>query len=132
MKFTKLFFGLLVTSLFFTACNKDDSIDDIDNKLQNRWAVTDALLYGRAPINDTIIYYTGTSADYFDFRSNGKVYSNWNGQVDTSDYQVIAGNKIVSEGDTVSIRVLTNSQLQLFTSNTSNGVIQELTINLKK
>lgn len=139
MKFKKLFFGLLLSSVFFAACSKDDDIDDVANKLQNRWVVQDALLFAAAPVNDTIIYFTGTSADYFDFRSDGKVYSHLNGETDTADYRLIAGNKIVSNldgsnvgEDTVEIRILTNSKLQLFNRNTDNTIAQELTINLTR
>lgn len=132
MKFKKVMFGLMLSSLFFAACNKDDSIDDVANKLQNRWAVTDGLLFAGAPVNDTILYYTGTSADYFDFRSNGKVYSSLNGEIDTSDYRIIAGNKVVVDNDTSEIRILTNSKLQVFNKNYDNPVVQELTINLSR
>lgn len=132
MKFKKLLFGLFVSSVLFVACSKDDNIDDVANKLQHRWAVTDALLFAGAPINDTIIYYSGTGADYFDFKSNGKVYSSLNGAVDSSDYRIIAGNKIVVDSDTAEIRVLTNSKLELFTKNTDNNVTQETTVKLNR
>ena len=133
MKFQKLIFGLLLSSILFAACNKNDDINDIDNKLQHRWAVTDALLYAGAPINDTIIYFTGTAADYFDFRNNGKVYTYLNGEADTSDYRIITGNKLVIDNqDTATIRILTNSNLQLYSRDINNGLVQETTVNMKR
>ena len=136
MKFNKAIFGLLMGTLLFAACSKSDSIDDVGDKLQHRWELTDLLLYGGAPLNDTIIFYQGTSADYFDFRNNGKVYTSFNNSVDTSNYRIISNNKIVVDNpviDTLSINILTNSKLQFFRRTVDNtGFAQEATFNLKR
>ena len=136
MKFKKAIFGLLLSTVLFAACSKNDDIDDVADKLQHRWALNDLLLYGGAPLNDTIVYYQGTSADYFDFRNNGKVYTNFNNSADTSNYRIIAGNKIVVDDptiDTLEIKILTNSKLQFFRRSVDNsGFAQEATFNLKR
>lgn len=132
MKFKKAFLGLLFSSVLFAACSKDDDIDDVDEQLQNRWSVTNAILFEGPPTSDTLLNYTGTAADYFDFRSNGQVYTSLNGLTDTSTYRVIAGNKIVVDTDTADIRILTNSNLQLFTKTIDNGITQETTVNLRR
>ena len=133
MNFKKLIFGLLLSTVLFSACSKNDSIDDVSSKIQHKWGLTDALIYAGPPVNDTIIYIVGTPADYFDFKVDGKLHTSINGENKIEDYTILPGNKIMYDNKTFSIRTLTNSKLQLYIKVLDgSGSFQESTINLKR
>src|SRR5690606_18804325 len=103
--------GLVATMFIFIACDKDD--DDVQASIQHKWSVNNAIFNVESPIFDTSYTYIGTANDYFDFRNDGKLYSHMDNQTDTVNYQFINDSKLLVDGDTFNISVLTNTQLQL-------------------
>ena len=82
-----------------------------------------------------ITTYTGTAADYADFRADGKVYAFVNSNHDTSAYVKISNTKmwITNSSDTFDIQTLTDMDLKLYRKETYNaGEYYETTITLKK
>ena len=84
---------------------------------------------------------TGQSTDYFDIRSDNKIYTSFNSESDTLNYTLqndstLLIKNLFTDGDgTLKIRALTDNSLKLYTketdsSNAANFV--EATFNLKK
>ncbi len=94
------------------ACNKDDdNKPTTPAKIQAKWKVASIVI--KAGDGDST--YTGTAADYADFRTDGKVYTSYAGAKDTALYTVVNDTKMVIDGDTADIKQLSDSQF-VFTS----------------
>ncbi|RYY64866.1 MAG: hypothetical protein EOO13_17955 [Chitinophagaceae bacterium] len=110
---------LLATAslLVFSSCDKDDDVttETALQRLQKVWKVDKlTTVYYTTPASATINY-TGQASDYYDFRTNGKLYTSVNGGLDTLDYNLINNTTIVVNNngsiDTGRITTLTNSKL---------------------
>ncbi len=118
MKTLRIFPLLAIATLFvFSSCDKDDDIstETALQRLQNVWKIDNIKTeYFTTPASATINY-TGQPSDYYDFRTNGKLYTSVNGSLDTLDYNLINNSTIVVNNngsiDTGRIDALTNSKL---------------------
>ncbi|MGZ3874728.1 MAG: hypothetical protein ACXVJD_17545 [Mucilaginibacter sp.] len=92
----KLAFLAVATCLMtgLHSCKKDgDKISPLT--IEGKWnMVSDSTFtgvgYSNHPVN-----YTGRAGDYFDFRTNGYLYTKEAGISDTLSYQLISDNKII-------------------------------------
>lgn len=104
---------LIAAVVFAVACDNDDDKGTSNNqaKIQAKWGVTSiqTLEVGVDTTN-----YTGVAADYYDFRNDGKFYTQVGDQKDTATYKIIDNNKIVLDGDTADIKTLSGSQLVIW------------------
>lgn len=108
---------LIGSALVLSSCDKDDDIstETALQRLQKTWKVDNIKTeFFTTPASATINY-TGQPADYYDFRTDGKLYTYLNGERDTMFYNLINNNTLVvnNEGaiDTGKITTLTNSKL---------------------
>lgn len=111
--------GVLAT-LLFSACNKKDdaTAQTTLQKLQYKWTFDkeyDNSFYGGLNHRDTTL---GVAGDYFDFRTDNKMYVKVGAFPDTLSYSLIGDTKIVftSGGfhDTAVIQVLNATNLQFY------------------
>jgi hypothetical protein len=77
---------VLIISLMLPACKKDKT-PSVTEKLMHKWSLvqTNDTLY-TPTASPVISSYTGTSTDYMDFRTDGKLYSFINNKYDTANY----------------------------------------------
>src|SRR5258705_2916151 len=104
----KIIFFTLIATLLITACKKNN--DTPVPSLQGKWGLINT--HYLEMDNGATIYednYTGTTADYIDFRNNNKVYSYVDSDRDTSVYQLLTNNQVVISGETFTIQSLTNA-----------------------
>ncbi|MES2112645.1 MAG: hypothetical protein V4577_28080 [Bacteroidota bacterium] len=97
--------------LCFYACKKVDGVANGKIEILGKWnVVSDSSNIG-VGIGNHSVDYTGKPGDYFDFRSDGHVYTKENEVLDTLDYSMISNTKIViSQFD-----VILNGQAQTST-----------------
>lgn len=120
MKLTKLIsaailFSMISLSIF--SCKKEStSPKTTQEKIAGRWKLQSSVRNNFYAGMAHITTYTGTAADYADFRSDNKVYSYVDGSYDTSAYGIISDTKIWIEYTTAvfDIQTLTDTQLKLY------------------
>ena len=123
MKKTTLFICSFVLSvLLFSACKKSDDSPTTLQRIQAKWTLQKEYYhdnYSGVDYRDTTY---GVSTDYADFRTDGKVYYNVGGNMDTASYSVLGDTKIITTysgtgfptySDTADILVLTDNELQV-------------------
>jgi hypothetical protein len=126
---------LLAGAALFTACRKSDSTTSktTQEKMLGKWSVVsqaDSAYYNGA-LHYTM--YTGVSTDYVDFRTDGKVYSNYQNQGDTSTYKVIDDSHFVLNSlDTALIKTLTDNSFVMYIKSTSGANWDAVSTTLKK
>jgi hypothetical protein len=82
---------LCIVILF--ACNKSE-IGKISNTLTGKWnLVSDSLISGIGPVSTPKIY-TGVAGDYFDFRTDNKLYLKEGALLDTFAYTLTSDSTI--------------------------------------
>jgi hypothetical protein len=122
-----------IATLFALSCDKKDSAPEAPS-LIHKWNLVNA--YYIEMDNGTVIdedNYVGTTADYWEFKSDNKFYSLVGGQKDTVDYQLLPDNKVMIDGDTATIQELTMNSAKLYQKySLSADTYFEYTINLKR
>ncbi len=106
----KVTLGLMASALLIASCNDDDdnNVQTTQEKIQHTWLVDSTTQRTVSSGADNTVTYTGTAADYFDFRSDGKLYYKVSVlPADTVAYSLIGDTKIVIDGDTSNIDTLT-------------------------
>ncbi len=129
----KIFLALCISAVAFTACKKDDAVAKTPQELAvAKWAVDKQIdndYYSSTNHPDTTY---GTTADYADFRNDGKVYLYIYGQRDTSTYSVQNATSMTIDGDPYTIVKLDNNNFQIYSKDTYGVDYYESTIYLKK
>lgn len=114
-----------------SSCDKDDNAKPSTlSKIQAKWGIQNILLDFDGTVDDST--YTGVSADYIDFRTDSKVYSQVNNEKDTSAYKLVNDSTLVIDTDTARIQQLSGSQFVITETNTELGEDAKITYNLKK
>lgn len=100
--------AILAAVVMAASCDKnnDKPANSTLLKIQAKWKVSSIKL--DAGEEDST--YTGVTADYIDFRTDGKVYTNIANEKDTSIYVLVNDTKLVVDGDTALIKQLSSSQ----------------------
>ncbi len=134
---TKLLSILLLTGIAFIACKKENTSTNnlSQDKIIGKWKLQSTVTNDFYAGTPHITIYTGTAADYADFRTDGKVYAFVNSNYDTSAYAKFSNTKmwIGSTSDTFDIQTLTDIDLKLYRKETYNaGEYYETTITMKK
>jgi len=112
---------ILLVCVAFASCKDDEDTPDpkpltTQEKIQHKWDVTSIIDYNykgastTPDYNDTIDIGVG---GYVDFRADNKVYTNFDGDLDTSDYQIINDNAISMDGEAFVISELTTTMFQI-------------------
>lgn len=114
MKTNRILFFALLAAISFSAC-KDDDEPTVQQRIQGVWTFDkniDRNVIGGVESRDTTL---GVSGDYVDFRTDNKVYSRFEGlYYDTANYSILSSDKIIIDGDTMTIQNLTNSSVQFY------------------
>ena len=137
MKTKKILKYLLVAATvgtIFTACKKDNKTVSrtTAQKVIGKWSISS--LVG-VTYNAGVGYpYTvpTSSADYIDFRTDGKSYSFSINQHDTTTYHIINEHTIQLDLDTAQIKTLTDNSFVLFAKKNEGQDSMTYTITLKK
>ena len=128
----RLTFIVLLVTLFNFSCKKSSS-PSVAQRVQAKWTLVSLSANSHYSGSDHINTIPGTSADYVDFRSDSKVYSQVSGSRDTSNYSMSGDTAIIIALDKYKIITLTDAALQLYIKAvTSPSVYDEETISLKK
>ena len=100
--------ALLAAMVIVVSCDKknDKPVNNTLSKVQAKWKVNSI----KFEAGDEDSTYTGAAADYIDFRTDGKVYTNIANEKDTSAYSVVNDTKLVVDGDTAVIKQLSSNQ----------------------
>ena len=100
--------AMLAAVVMVVSCDKknDKPANNTLSKIQAKWKVN-AIKFTYGVADST---YTGVAADYIDFRTDGKVYTNVDNEKDTSAYSLVNDTKLVVDGDTAVIKQLSSSQ----------------------
>lgn len=135
---------LLSSFILFTSCkkNKEEEVVVVPVKttaqrVLGRWGITSVVLndfYNNLP---HISSFNGTSTDYIEFKTNGKVLLNFValGPLDSTTYNVVNDTTLNIDGELNKIKELTDTKFVLYTKNVSSTSpleYEEQTINLKK
>lgn len=140
MKTLRIFSLLFIAgTLALSSCDKDDDIstETALQRLQNVWKVDNIKTVFYTPPTEATINYTGQPADYYDFRTDGKLYTQVNGDKDTLLYNLINSTTIVVNNngsiDTGKITTLTSTKLTGVTKFKINSTdYNEVTANLSR
>jgi hypothetical protein len=100
--------AILAAVVMVVSCDKknDKPVNNTLSKIQAKWKVNN-VKFEEGGQDST---YTGVAADYIDFRTDGKVYTNIADEKDTSAYKLVNDTKLVIDMDTINIKQLTSSQ----------------------
>jgi hypothetical protein len=101
----------ILAAVMVVSCDKknDKPVNNTLSKVQAKWKVNN-VKFEEGGEDST---YTGVAADYIDFRTDGKVYTNIADEKDTSAYKLVNDTKLVIDTDTMNIKQLTSSQFVL-------------------
>lgn len=114
------------------SCKKKEALS-VNQRIQAKWLLETYVINSHYSGSDHVTTVPGSSADYVDFRSNNKVYTQLSGGRDTSTYAVLSDSTIKIDVDTYKILVLTDNVFKLYFKDvTSAAIYDETTINLKK
>ena len=132
----KLLTIVLLISMGFIACKKESSTPKTtQDKISGKWNLQSAVTNNYYSGSSHIITYTGTAADYADFRNDGKVYSFVDGSYDTSRYAIISDTKMWIDNDSTvfDIQTLTNTDFKIYMKEIYGpGDYHESTTSLKR
>jgi hypothetical protein len=127
----------IMLTFIFESCKKKDTATTIQ-KIQAKWSIESVIDHEHDPSSlpiDTTVTTLGVATDYIDFRSDGKVYSFFDGSADTSAYALSGDTSIIiSTSGNLKIQSLTDHVLKLYEKedDPSTSSYFEETINLKK
>ena len=127
--------ALIFLAIFcMEACKKSDNPQSTLQKVQSNWQLVSEIVNVHISGQDNITTITGTSADYVDFRADGKVYSDIQGSTDTAAYALSGNTKIIINGSSsFDITTLTSNSLILHDKESLGGTdFAEETMSLKK
>jgi len=130
-----IFHSLLIITLFsflFSACKKKDVQLTTAEKVQGTWQLQTDIYHefiNGIDQSDTTIGANMT----IEFRNDGKVYSNNQGQKDTTTYTLSGDTQIIIDQDQIyQIKTLTSNSFILYYKETQGADFSEETITLKK
>lgn len=120
------------TTLFFISCKKEKDNQTTSQKVIGTWQVQSDIYHENVngvEYSDT----TGGMGASIEFRTSGKVYYDFLGQQDSSEYIINSDSVLtIVDVDTYDIKTLTNNQFVLFTKAADSSGAYEETINLVK
>ncbi len=134
----KILKTLAVATLIFTwlpACKKTDTVQPQTTlqKIQAKWQLQTYYENDHYLGADHIRNMTGTSNDYLDFRTDGKVYSFIFGNKDTASYSLINDTHLLIDGvTTYEIKTLSASLFSIYGKEISGSDFLEETITMVK
>ncbi len=136
MKHTFLLLVLISAILLLVvSCKKNnDTAKTTAQKIQAKWQIINIVSNDHSNGMDDILTETGDPGDYFDIRSDGNLYTHFQGFSDTSSYTLLGDSKIIIDGtDTANFQGPADNSLTLYEKSIIDpSEYLEATINLKK
>lgn len=120
--------------VLINACNKKDSVPEktTAEKIAAKWSLAGEIYRDSTAAGITTNTRAGLAGEYVDFRTDGKYYSFVSTTYDTGMYKILSDSKIVFDGDTADIKVLTDNDFTFYNKYQDGFGSYESTINLKK
>ena len=139
MKTLRLLSLLVIGAALISSCDKDDEISTAEalERLQKTWKIDSiSTVFFSSPTSATVTY-KGDSTDYYDFRSDGKLYTQVNNTKDTLLYNLLNNNTLVVNNngviDSGKLTILNSSKLVGVTRTKLNATdYYEVTANLSR
>jgi hypothetical protein len=129
-----IFISLLI-GFSFSSCKKTDDKKDktTAEKIQGTWHLDTDIYHD---FFDNEHYYdttTGGPNDIIEFRSDGKVYLNIDGETDTTVYEISGESKLIIAGNvSYDIKTLTETLLVMYSKQIVGSDYTEETMTLKR
>jgi hypothetical protein len=97
MKYLSGKLSFLVAFFCLTACTKGDSSSNQNKQasLVGIWILINDSAYTGTGVSNRLVDYTGETGDYFNFSTNGYVYTKENTKLDTLAYSLISDTSII-------------------------------------
>lgn len=131
-KIIRSFLIITLIAFLFSACKKKDVQLTTAEKVQGTWQVQTDInheVLNGVDQSDTTLGVNTT----IEFRNDGKVYSNNNGEKDTTTYTLSGDTHIIIDIDqTYEIKTLTSNSFVLYNKEIQGAGYTEETISLKK
>ncbi|MBZ5857308.1 hypothetical protein [Flavihumibacter profundi] len=92
-----LSFGATTFIVFFLICCQKNSLpaNDIKSAIPGKWNIVNDSTFIGVGINNHQVSYSGQAGDYFDFRSDGFLYTKEGAVLDTLSYSLASDNTIL-------------------------------------
>ncbi len=137
MKTIKTAVIVLITVISLAGCKKDKVVPlTTAQKLQFKWSVSTVVSTENvSPSPSVTDTYVGTASDYFDFKSDGKVYVKQEGEPeDVVTYTIVNDTQITLDDVAFTIKKLDDHNLILYSKQVfkDGANYTEDTFNLKK
>jgi hypothetical protein len=130
-----MFKKITLVSLFALAalmsCKKE-KVKTTQEKISGRWSIVSIVDNDYYSGSSHITTYTGTAADYLEFKNDGTVFVSFTGITNNSHYGLIGDTKIWIESDNYDIKTLTDNQFVLYSKDSYGNDYYESTMNLKR
>ncbi|MBO9672003.1 MAG: hypothetical protein J7577_01055 [Sphingobacteriaceae bacterium] len=131
--------ALLTSIVLFIAINgcKKEKVEDppktTAQKIQGKWNIT-SIIEKEVSTNGTFTNnHSGTSGEYVEFKTDGKVYTKRDGQsLESLTYTVNSDTQITIDGDVHDIKTLTENSFVIYHKSTFQSGYNEITVTLSK
>ena len=120
MKRILLFGFIIFSAICLNGCNKNSA--SINATFLGKWNIVTDSIYEGVGVNNHIVVYTGQQGDYFNFLSNGVLYSKEGSVLDTLNYSLVSNTAIIVS----SFGIIANGVTE--TSQITNQTSHNLTI----
>ena len=131
-KIIHTFLIITLIAFLFSACKKKDVKLTTAEKVQGTWQIQTDIYHEFVNGVDHSDTTSGINAT-IEFRNDGKVYSNYQGQKDTTTYTLSGDTQMILSGnETYDIKELTSNSFILYTKAVQGADYSEETISLKK
>lgn len=139
MKKTILVFGIAVVAL--SSCSKDSSttpdpvVKTKTQLIQQKWIMDKQYVIDFDGVStlDTTFSYSGSGGDYIEFSTNGKAYTSFLGELDSTTYHIINDDSIKIDDVSFRITTLTETDFDLLSTDTdTDGSYEKVILELKK
>ena len=132
-KILSAFAMLAFLSISFTACKKEKTKTTAE-RIIGTWQVSNVVYNDHNNGADHIVSSNDFAAtDTYEFRKDGAVYANVQGESDTSNYTITGENKLMITDDaTYDIKTLDDHSLVLYFKGVTGSDYEEVTISFKR
>jgi hypothetical protein len=124
---------MVLAAITFASCKKDKE-KTTQEKIVGRWKIESLVVNDMTSGTLTTNTYTGTAADFIEFRNDGTANTSVDGTTDNMAWGIISDAKVWmdSPSDIYDIKVLTDTKLVIYSKETYGADYYEVSINLKK
>lgn len=124
---------LALFSFTFTACKKEKAQTTAE-KIVGKWQMSNLIYNAHVNGADNIVSTNSfTANDTYEFKSDGSVYVNYQGQADSSTYTITSDNKLtITDDTTYDIKKLDANSLVLYVKSINGSDYEEATITFKR